>query len=180
MPHKNKIIVCIVCFLILSFSFIYANLPFNSESEINDLKAAFIYNFTKYITWPDLERNKVFFIGVIGNSDIVNSLRRVAEKKFVKNIPIRVAHYQSVDDLRYCHILFISASEKNQLDPILAKLKKRKTLTIGDTPGFCESGVMINFFMQEDRLKFEMNLAKLESAGLKASSQIKKLARIVE
>jgi len=117
---------------------------------------------------------------VIGNSDIVNSLRRVAEKKFVKNIPIRVAHYQSVDDLRYCHILFISASEKNQLDPILAKLKKRKTLTIGDTPGFCESGVMINFFMQEDRLKFEMNLAKLESAGLKASSQIKKLARIVE
>ncbi|HPC36584.1 MAG TPA: YfiR family protein [Candidatus Marinimicrobia bacterium] len=180
MPRKSKIIICIVCFLILSFSFIYANLPFNSEAEINDLKAAFIYNFTKYITWPDLEHSKVFYIGVLGNSDIINSLRQVAEKKYVENIPIRVNHYQSVDDLRYCHILFISASEENQLDVVLDKLKKRKTLTIGDTPGFCESGVMINFFIQGDKVKFEMNPAQLESVGLKASSQLKKLARIVE
>ncbi|MDD5230987.1 MAG: YfiR family protein, partial [Candidatus Marinimicrobia bacterium] len=63
---------------------------------------------------------------------------------------------------------------------ILKQIANRRTLTIASTTGFCKRGVMINFFIQDDMVKFEMNPAKLESAGLKASSQLLKLARIIE
>lgn len=81
--------------------------------------------------------------------------------------------------MNYCHILFISESNANQIEEILSKLKNRATLTVSDTPGFCERGIMINFFSQGDMLKFEMNPGKLENAGLKVSSQLQKLARII-
>jgi hypothetical protein len=103
----------------------------------------------------------------------------LAEKKLANDKSIEVHHFKTIQDLQDSQILFISASEKEQIGAILSTLGNKPILTISDTPGFCERGIMINFFMQGDMVKFEMNPVKLESAGLKASSQLQKLARIV-
>jgi len=130
--------------------------------------------------WPQIDKSPIFIIGILGKDEIISSFQQMAEKKLVGNLPIQIRHYESLQDVKYCHILFIAESEKNQLDSILNKVAKRNILTIGDTAGFCKRGVMINFFIQNDMIKFEMNPAKMESSGLKASSQLLKLARIIE
>jgi len=177
---RYKIIINLIFVLFMGVMAIEAGLPENSESDIENLKAAFIYNFTKYITWPDMENRNTFKIGVIGDSEIAKSLGQIASKKQVNNKPIKVYRIHSVQDFRDCQILFVSSSEKDRISEILSALGQKTILTIGDTPGFCEYGIMINFFIQGGLVKFEMNSTRLERVGLKARSQLRKLARIVE
>jgi len=160
--------------------FASTGLPKNTDSDIENMKVAFIYNFTKYIKWPNLDNDHVFKIGVLGDSDIIISLQELAAKKLVANKPIEVIHFDTVQDLKYCHILFISESENQQVTEILSMQRNKATLTVGDSKGFCEQGVMINFFLQDGMVKFEMNPSRVENAGLKASSQLQKLARIIQ
>ncbi len=165
-----------VAFIILPASPVNPESP---DSDIDDLKAAFIYNFTKYIKWPIPNINNTFKIGVLGDSEVIVSLQKLATKKLVDNKPIEIVHFDSFQNLRFCHILFISESENQNIAEILSALGNNATLTIGDSPDFCERGIMINFFLQNEMVKFEMNPASLENAGLKVSSQLQKLARIV-
>lgn len=178
--RKYKILISVNFILLVGIMTANTGLPENSDPDIENLKAAFIYNFTKYITWPDLENSDAFRIGVMGDSKIAKSLGQIASKKQVNNKPIKVYRIHTVQDFRGCQILFVSSSEKDQISEILSALGQKTILTIGDTPGFCERGIMINFFIQGGMVKFEMNSTRLESVGLKASSQLQKLARIVE
>ncbi|HDP67018.1 MAG TPA: YfiR family protein, partial [Candidatus Marinimicrobia bacterium] len=165
-----------VCFFLLSVN--ARSLP-PSATDIDQLKAAFIYNFTKYISWPDASRLTSYKIGVLGDSEIFTPLRQIAEKKMINDKPIEVYHFRSLSDLRACQILFISPTVKEPIPDILGGLVNRTTLTIGDAPDLCRQGVMINFFLQSDMVKFELNPQRLEAAGFKISSQLLKLARLV-
>ncbi|MFH1249918.1 MAG: YfiR family protein [bacterium] len=178
--RRNKksliFIILVICISLLSTD---AGSPMSNDTDIDDLKAAFIYNFTKYITWPHMDKFNSFRIGVLGESKILTSFQQMAGKKLIDDKPITIRYYDNIQDINYCHILFISESNANQIEEILLKLKNQPTLTVSDTPGFCERGIMINFFSQGEVLKFEMNPGKLENAGLKISSQLQKLARII-
>ena len=154
--------------------------PVNPPADESDnLKAVFIYNFTRYITWPAETQNTDFTIGVLGDSKIIFPLQQLAAKKRVGDQPIAIHLFKRPQELIPCHILFISASEQHRITDIINLLAKKTVLTIGDTPGYGEHGVMINFFLQSDQIKFELNPASLERSGLKASSQLQKLARII-
>ena len=155
-------------------------LSVSPDSDIEDLKAAFIYNFTKYIKWPTPNINSAFKIGVLGDSEVIVSLQKLATKKLVDNKPIEIIHFEVFQDIKFCHILFISESENQNIAEILTALGNNPTLTIGDSPDYCERGIMINFFLQNEKVKFEMNPVILENIGLKASSQLQKLARIIQ
>lgn len=165
-----------VCFFLLSVD--ARSLP-PSAADIDQLKAAFIYNFTKYISFPDASRLTSYKIGVLGDSEILTPLRQIAEKKMINDKPIMVYHFKTLSDLRACQILFISSSFTEPIPDILGGLVNRATLTIGDAPDLCRQGVMINFFLQSDMLKFELSHQRLEAAGFKVSSQLLKLARLV-
>jgi hypothetical protein len=179
MRQLHRFLISLLVIGVIDLVPVKAGSPENSETDIDQLKTAFIYNFTKYIIWPDRNQAKTFKIGVLGKSNIVAPLQELAEKKLANDKSIEVHHFKTIQDLQDSQILFISASEKEQIGAILSTLGNKPILTISDTPGFCERGIMINFFMQGDMVKFEMNPVKLESAGLKASSQLQKLARIV-
>jgi len=180
MQPYYKIILSVIIVVAMTILSASAGLPENSDSDIDNMKAAFIYNFTKYIKWPNLDNNHVFKIGVLGNSEITISLQELAAKKLIERKSIEVFHFKAVQDLKFCHILFISESENQNVLEILSTQGNRATLTIGESEGFCERGVMINFFLQDGMVKFEMNSMSLEDAGLKVSSQLQKLARIVQ
>lgn len=159
-------------------------LVFGEESDAisleDKIKAAFVYNFTKYIEWVDDDTTDSFEIGIIGDSDIIFPLQEIGEKELVNNKKIEIKHYQNIQDINVCHILFISASEKSQLQNILKKIENKNILTISDSKGFANEGVAINFVVVEGKIKFEINSNAINQAGLQVSSQLLKLAILVE
>ncbi|MEO7802508.1 MAG: YfiR family protein [Ginsengibacter sp.] len=142
-----------------------------------DLKAAFIYNFTKYIEWATpLEED--FTIGVIGTSPIYESLMHIAMLKKVNDKPIVVKHFDNPEDIEYCNILFVARNSGYTPITILDKVQ-RGMLTISEESGFAAQGIAFNFFITNEKLKFEVNTKSINAAGLKASSQLLKLATII-
>jgi len=150
------------------------------EAEEYDLKAAFMYNFTRYIEWDASVTDKEFIIGVIGSSPINERLEEIARTKNVNNKKIIIRKFSTPDEISFCHILFISRDASFPLDEILAKEAIKGTLIVSEKSGFAAQGTAINFIRVNNKLKFEANMKVINSAGLKVSSQLLKLAIIVD
>ena len=146
-----------------------------------EVKAAFIYNFAKFIEWPDdsfLDKSSSITMCVIGDDPFGRSIDSIHDKP-VKEKKLKVKHIQSVKDIKGCHILFISGSEAKNLPQILKITEGAGILTIGDTGGFAYSGVIINFYLEQNKVNFEINTKAAKRARLQISSKLLKLARIV-
>jgi hypothetical protein len=163
---------------LLSLCFFAGSVEAQSVVQEENLKAAFIYNFTKYIDWSDYNNSGVFIIGVIGPSPIIMSLNEIAKTNTVNNKRIIIKLYNKPEDIEYCNILFIPEKNPYPLQSILDKINKG-TLTISEENGFAKQGTAFNFVVKNDKLKFETNLKALYLADLKAGSQLLKLAIIV-
>jgi len=143
-------------------------------------KAVFIYNFMKYIQWPDDDTTRPFCIAVIGKSGIIAPLKEIEKKKTVRNRKIEVKQVQNITDIDTCHILFISKSEKKRLQDILDSTHHRNILTVSDAEGFSERGVVITFRIINDKIRFQINSTALDTLTLRVSSQLLKLALFIE
>jgi hypothetical protein len=156
--------------------------PVGAPSEYA-VKAAYIYNFAKFVEWEPgaLERQGEFIIGMLGDDPFGNVLEHALEDKMVGSYPISVRRFSTLDEAKPAQILYVPASRETDLAALHATLRGDAVLTIGDTPGFAERGVMINFFITRDnKVRFEVNLREAESSGLRLSSQLLKLATIVK
>jgi hypothetical protein len=147
------------------------------EEEYN-LKAAFVYNFTKYISWPATPENE-FIIGIVGSSPIYEPLQEIARTKTINDKKIVIRTFDKAEEISFCDILYIPKNSPIQLYSILPKVGTG-TLTISEEEGFAHQGTAFNFVLVKDKLRFESNMRALNSARLKASSQLLKLAIIVE
>ena len=148
------------------------------EIQEANLKAVFIYNFTKYIDWNHHDSTDTFIVGIIGSSPIITSLNELAKTNMVDNKKMEVKIFDTPDEIEFCNILFIPKKNPYPLSAILEKVNKG-TLTISEEPGFAEHGTAFNFVIKNGRLKFETNLNALSQADVKAGSQLLKLAIIV-
>jgi YfiR/HmsC-like len=149
-----------------------------TEREAN-LKAVFIYNFTRYIDWDTSNVENDFVIGIIGSTAVTGPLNEIAKTSTVRNKKIIIRRFSNPDEITPCNILFISANSTFPLSSVLAKLN-RGTLSVTEEAGFAEQGAAFNFVVVNDKLKFEANVKSINAAGLKASSQLLKLAIIVD
>lgn len=149
-----------------------------TEEKEASLKAAFIYNFSKYIDWDTNSHANDFVIGIIGTSPLTASLNEIAKSNTIKNKKIIVRQFSKPEDIVYCQILFIPQKIPFSLQSILDKAGKG-VLTISEEDGFAKKGTAFNFIIIKDKLKFEANLKAIDGAGLKASSQLLKLASII-
>jgi YfiR/HmsC-like len=154
--------------------------PAQQENEEYGVKAAFIYQFTNYIEWDSLIPGDEFVIGIIGNSPVKGQLAEIAKTKTVKGKRIAVRQFSKPEEIIPCQILFISRKATFALDDILAKVGGRGTLTVAEKEGYAKKGADINFIEVDEKLKFEANPKGINAAGLKASSQLLKLAIIVD
>jgi YfiR/HmsC-like len=150
-----------------------------SKDQESDLKAVFIYNFTKYIEWENGGSENRFIIGILGQSPLESSIGEIAKTNLAKNKKIVLKQFNRPEDISYCNILFIPHGSPVPLQSVLEKVDKG-VLIISEEPGLARQGTAINFVLSNDKLKFEINLKALYSAGLKASSQLLKLATIVD
>ncbi len=159
--------------------FFYTGVKAQSDLQYQQ-KAAFVYNFSKYIYWSDAGKSKNFRIGVFGDSKIIAPLRKIAAKKKVYKQKIQIIKYTSLEDSIDCHILFISVSEEKQIKALLQKIKGKTILTVSEVADFTREGGAINFITKEGKVKLEINPDSLSRAGLFASAQLLRLAILTE
>ncbi|MBF0137028.1 MAG: YfiR family protein [Magnetococcales bacterium] len=153
----------------------------HSVSELQ-VEVAYLYNFTKFVTYPDTafkDKRDVFSICILGDDPFAD-LIKVLEKKNVREKRINIELHANHVNTSGCHILFISKSEIEKLPEIISDLRNKPVLIVGDTPGFCSQGGMINFIRVENTLRFEVNIQAAGRAGLRISSAMLQVAKIVE
>jgi len=168
-----------ILFLVLLFCTAAPTLHAQDGEQESNLKAAFIYSFTKYIDWGNYNHNDVFVIGVIGdNSPIISPLREIAKRNTINYKRIEIKILQVLSDEQDCNIVFIPKECRFPLSDVLA-YAGRGVLTISEANGYASMGTDFNFVIINEKLKFEANLNALASSGLKAGSQLLKLAIIV-
>jgi hypothetical protein len=148
------------------------------------VKAAFIYKFATYIRWPATtvpDATTPFVIGIIGKDPFGPALRDLVRGERVQGRVILIMRLSRLEEALRCDVLFISSSERGNLRQIFAALGGAPVLTVGDMDQFAELGGMINLITTEDhQIRFDINKNAIDRAGLKASSQLLHLARIVD
>jgi hypothetical protein len=116
---------------------------------------------------------------VVGNSPIVDELSKLVDGKNILGRELQVKTYQATDNLRACNILFISESEKKRLPAILAGLRGSSVMTVADMDHFLDAGGMVQFVMEDARVRISIDLGATGRARLKVSSKLLALARTV-
>lgn len=148
-----------------------------------EMKAVFLYNFAKFVEWPAEASgtpDPAFSICVVGTDPFGASLDQAVRGKSISRRSVTLRRVREAREARTCQIAFISPSERRRLRPILDSLGGSSILTVGDTEGFAEQGGMINFTLEDNRVHFEVNVDAAQRAGLKMSSKLLGLARIVK
>jgi len=144
-----------------------------------EVKAAYLYNFGSFVEWPPsaaVPRGDAFTICVLGQDPFGPALDATLAGETLNGKTVMPKRISKPQQAAGCRILFISSSEENQLKEILGTLDKASVLTVSDMPQFVQRGGMVQFILADNRVRFEVNLATVERAGLTFSSQLLKLA----
>lgn len=145
-----------------------------TESQV---KAAYLFNFGKFVRWPVLANSvDSLQICVLGKNSFGTVLDATVKGEAISGKPVTTRNIPSMHEADGCHILFVSSSEEPHLSTVLAGAKRLPVLTVSDIPRFAERGGMIGLVNQEDRIRFEVNVAPIEDAGLAVSSELLKVA----
>ena len=141
-----------------------------------ELKAAFLFNFAKFVDWPPnaLDKAAGVSVCVLGDDPFGELLDRTLAGKSVHERPLVVRRHDDLAATGDCHILFVSAAEERRLARVAPP--QAPVLTVGETDGFVRRGGIIAFAMDDSRLRFEINADAADRAGLRISSQLLKLA----
>ena len=154
----------------------------SAESDIeNKVKAVFIEKFTRFIDWPDAERDsrKNFIIGITGPTTVSRYLQEITKKRTIKNMPVLIMDLNESSRLTECHVIFIAASSRLSVGRVLAVTSNRPILTIGESKGLADRGVLINFFQAESTTRFEINMPAVKKSRLRFSSRLLRIGKII-
>jgi len=146
------------------------------------VKAVYLYNFGKFIRWPAgtaATQSGPFAICVLGQDPFGSTLNTTVSGETINGTNIVATRISKPEDAGSCHIVFISSSEENRLKEILSTLNHCSVLTVSDLPQFSQHGGMVGFVLDGKKIRFEVNLAPAEHAGLTFSSELLKLAATV-
>ena len=171
--------------LVMSALFFWggSDLPAQKETTKEyQVKAAFLFNFCQFVEWPAEafpEAQTPLVIGVLGEDPFGGYLDEIAHGEKVNNHPLVVQRYHRTDEIKVCHILFISQSEAKHLEQILESLKGRNILTVSDIDGFAQRNGMIRFVTEKNKIRFRINLEAARAANLTISSKLLRAAEII-
>jgi hypothetical protein len=137
------------------------------------VKAAFLFNFLKFVEWPGGASEAPWVIGILGTDPFGPILDNTVRSKIVNGRPVQVRRYAHLSDVKDCNVLFIGRGEFERLGtPVRPGL-----LTVGEAPGFLKSGGIINFYLEDNHVRFEIQPSAAHSSGLRVSAQLLKLGR---
>ncbi|MEE9119646.1 MAG: YfiR family protein, partial [Calditrichia bacterium] len=160
MSNKKLTNIKKICFLSLS---LVLCLPVVTRAQTSEytIKAAFLERFTRFVEWPEesavSDTTESFVLGVIGENPFGSILEQLYATQKVKNKEVEIQSLSNLDEISGCHLLFISKSKEKELSKILSLTKDKPILTISDANGFAENGVLINLYLAENKIRFEIN-----------------------
>jgi hypothetical protein len=152
----------------------------DSQISESDLKAAFLFNFTKFIEWPPevfAGEGTTMNVGVYGNEEFTKTLRTLLADKKAHGRPFTVKRLSNPAEAKTCQILYFQESESRKMQLAYETIKKLPILTVGESDDFLDHGGMFNLFFEDKQLRFEVNPATAENAKLTVSSKLLRLAK---
>ena len=170
---------CVVCGLLLGGLDASAQTAPSREYQV---KAVFLFNFAQFVEWPPAafaSANSPIVIGVLGENPFGTYLDETVRGEQVNNRPLAVQRYRRVDEIKTCHVLFISRSETNHLEQILASLKGRSILIVSDDEDFVQRGGMIRLATVQNKIRLIVNVDAAKAANLTISSKLLRAAELM-
>ena len=165
--------------LVAIFTLAGSALQAQQERPMHEIYSMMVFNFTKHVQWPDYSTSGEFVIGVIGNTEMYETLVAWYGGKAKGTKTYAIKKFAKAAEVTDCHVLFIDKSKSGEFDAINAKLKGKGALIITDKHGLGEKGSSINFKTVDNKLKFELNQKAIESANLKVSGSLSSMAILI-
>jgi hypothetical protein len=144
-----------------------------------EVKAAFLYNFTRFVDWPQPSTSGPFCIGIDGADPFLGALEEAVKGRLAGGRAIAIKRFKPGEEPVGCEIIFVSATDPKRMSAIIARLKGAAVLTVGNAPGFCANGGDIGFAVQGNKVKLEINPDAAQRAHLQISSKLLSLATLV-
>ena len=142
----------------------------------DDVQAAYLYNFGKFVRWPGDAGHRPMLVCVAGEDAFADTVRKLVDGEQIDGRPLQVRDVDRTDAMSDCSILFIGAQEHDREDSFLSAAAAKPILTVGDSPDFLERGGMIQFLLVEDHVRFAVNLDECNRHGVGLSSELLKVA----
>ena len=145
------------------------------------LKSVFLFNFCRFIEWPDrafASREEPIIIGVIGDDPFGPMLEETVKGEKLRGRSIRIEHYRKPSEIGRCHVLFVAGSDSGRFDDVLRAVAGRSVVTVGETEEFLDSGGMIALTAERNRVRLSINPSRLRAEHLVASSKLLRVADI--
>ena len=149
------------------------------DRPMHEVYSMMMFNFTRYVQWPDQSGAGEFVIGVIGNNDVYNTLNTWYGGKPRGSKTYVIKKFNSASEVTDCHVLYIDKTKSTEFDVANNKLKGKGTLVITDKNGLGEKGSAINFKTVDNKLKFELNQKAIEASNLKVSGALSSMAILI-
>jgi hypothetical protein len=175
-PPRTSSFTRLTSLLVIVASLSRAALAQAPRPSQEDVQAAYLYNFAKFVRWPAANTRPTLDICVAGQKLYVDTLTRIVAGEHIDTRSLAVRAVQRPEDTAGCDILFIDASAKERLGTLLAATAARPTLTVSDIPGFLDRGGMVQFLVQDNRVRFSVDLGPVSRSGLSLSSELLKVA----
>jgi hypothetical protein len=153
-----------------------------TKFSASEIKGAFLVKFAMFVDWPEnafANARSPIVIGILGDDPFGPSFEAAVSREVAGGHPFVVKRFKELKDVNDCHILFVGNPESQRLPELFERVEKRHILTVGDQERFAHRGGMINFIKEGSKLRFEVNVAAVEAAGLKVSSRLLQLAKPV-
>ncbi len=149
-----------------------------AQAQIETHQATFIFNFSRLIQWPNIHNSSVFTIAVFGrNHPLTSELKSAAQGRNVGGREIAIVEYNSIDDLQYCHMLFVPNNRLNQIKNASDALSGQPTLIITESQGRVPDESVINMYLENSRLGFRLNEDNARKRNLQVSTQLLNFSR---
>jgi hypothetical protein len=178
MMRRTKTLGCKLLLLALGVGF----LPFALVGQVDSsdvearVKVAFVYNFARFVEWPQSPPRQAIRIAVVGRGDLATPLEEITRGKTVNGRSIEVVRLTAAVPIPRCDILLVEHSESKHVNNIIQSVAGKPVLTVSDGPNCMRDGAMIGFLLVEESVRFQINQEAAEKAGLKVSSQLLKVA----
>lgn len=162
----------------LSLVSLFAPLLSAQSQDERAVKAAFVFNLTKYVEWPHPSQELV--IGFVGDGPMGEMLQKVLDGKTSEARPIRVLLFPSDEQLQQCSILYVAQSAPKKIRAVVDKVRNKGVLTVGDSDSFARNGGMVGLVRTGDQVQIQVNREATEESHLKISSRLLNLSTIVQ
>lgn len=146
------------------------------------LKAIWLGKFSHFIDWPEknVSNSDTLCIGIYKTDPFNGLLEAIYHNRQIEGKPVKITHIHNLEELNGIHILFIPTNNTKQINAIIPQAQQKSILLIGDSDGYAEKGIHINFFLTDELVRFEINESSIRDSGFFVSYRLLNIAKIVE